>query len=779
MTPQVLLATAFAPTLALSSVAGASIAGGVAVLIGCLVALGYYRPQWLVRGLFWILGHTIYRVRTHGLSQLPTKGPVLLVCNQASYIDALLLLAVQRRPIRFVIWSPFVRLPIPRLLLHLAQVIVLNRKAGPRALIRSLRKAAEALGRGEAVCLFAEGGVTRSGFVLPFHRAFEQILERTPAPVVPVCLDLTWGSLFNHRGRKFFWKWPQKLPYPVHLAFGSPLPPTVKAVEVRLAIEKLSADQAVARNQERLPPHRQFVRMAARHPFRTCMLDSLNRGKMYRYGEVLAGAWLVRDLLQPIVRDDRMVGIWLPPGAGGAFANIAVTFLGKAPVNLNYTSSAAVVQSAIRQCGIRKVLTARAFTARVPIDPGLGVELVYLDDLRGQVTSGKRIRTFLTVLCLPAFVLDRWMGLHRHKPDDLSTIIFSSGSTGDPKGVMLLHRNIAANVESVVQVIDPRPSDRVLGILPFFHSFGFTVTIWVPLMVGASIVYHADPRQAQDIGDLCRTLRCTIWLTTPTFMRLCLRRCGPDDFKSLRYLICGAEKLPATLAHEFDERFGVLPLEGYGCTELAPVAAVNAPDWREPGPRQISYKMGSIGQPIPGVAARIVHPETLEPVAPGEEGLLLLYGGNVMAGYLGRPDATAAALHEGWYKTGDIARFDEDGYIIITDRLARFSKIGGEMVPHQKIEDELHVLVGTHERMFVVAGVPDPKKGERLVVLHMPLNGTSVRDLWQQLNCKGLPNLWLPGERDFFEVPEMPILGSGKLDLKRARTIAIERAQAG
>jgi len=754
---------------------GATIVG--VIVVGLLV-LAWLRPQRIVRALFVVLAHTVYRVRLFGPARLPPQGPVLLVCNHISYIDALLLLAVQRRPIRFVIWSQFVRLPVPRLLLRLAGVIAINKKTGPREIIRSLRAAGEALGRGEVVCIFAEGGVTRGGFRLPFHRAYEHILKQAPATVVPVSLDLAWGSIFNVHAGSFFWKFPQTLPYPVSIAFGQPLPPDVQAIDVRLAIQKLSAQCAVARSQERLPAHRQFLRMAARHPFRRCLADSTNPSKTYRYGEVLAGSWIFANLLRPILGDDRMVGVWLPPGAGGAFANIALAFLGKVPVNLNYTSSADFVRSAISQCGIRKVLTARAFTNRVPLDAGSGVQLLYLDDFRNRVTRAQRLRTFGAVLFLPAFVLERWLlRLHRHAPDDLATIIFSSGSTGDPKGVMLLHKNISTNVESVIEAIDPRPSDRVLGILPLFHSFGYTVTLWVPLMVGASVVYHADPRQAKEIGDLCRTFRCTIWLSTPTFLRLCMRRAGTDDFKTLRFLICGAEKLPPNLAREFHGKFGVLPLEGYGCTELSPVAAANVPDWREPSTRHIDCKMGSIGVPIPGVAARIVHPETLEPVRLGETGLLLMYGANVMSEYLNRPEATADALHDGWYKTGDIARFDEDGYIYITDRLARFSKIGGEMVPHHKIEDELHGLLATTERTFVVTGVPDEKKGERLVVLHTPVAGLSVPALWQRLNRQALPNLWVPSERDFFEVPEMPVLGSGKLDLKRVREIALERCR--
>jgi acyl-[acyl-carrier-protein]-phospholipid O-acyltransferase/long-chain-fatty-acid--[acyl-carrier-protein] ligase len=501
--------------------------------------------------------------------------------------------------------------------------------------------------------------------------------------------------------------------------------------------------------------------------------------KIYKYGEALAGVRIMSRLLKPAIGDDPMIGLWLPPSVGGSFANVALAFLGKIAVNLNYTSSPQIVGSAIRQCNIRKVLTSRLFVARLPFEVE-GVELVYLEDFRKQVTTAQRLRAFLAVLLLPGAVLDRWVyRLGGHKPDDLATIIFSSGSTGEPKGVMLTHANLSANTESVVQAIDPNYRDRILGILPFFHSFGYTVTVWVPLQVGASVVYHVDPRQAKEIGELCKTHACTIFLTTPTFLRIYLKRSDPRDFGSLRILMCGAEKLNQSLALDFKEKFGILPLEGYGCTELSPVAAANVPDWQEGNARQIGNKPGTIGQPIPGVAARIVDPETNAVLPLGTEGMLQIFGANVMKGYLGKPESTRDVIRDGWYSTGDIAKIDADGFITITDRLSRFSKIGGEMVPHQKIEDELHDILQTAEQICVVTAVPDPRRGERLVVLHTHLQGMEPTWLYRKLGEKGLPNLWVPAEKDFIKVAELPILGTGKVDLKKVREIAMERITPG
>ncbi len=752
----------------------------VLIVLGALVLALWRWPMAFVRAFLWLVTHTVYRVRVVGLENVPKTGGALLVCNHLSYIDWLLVLAAQPRFIRFLIYAPYANVWGFRHLLRWAKVIPIDGSGGPRAVLRGLRAASDALAAGELVCIFAEGTVSRTGFLLPFHRGFAQILKKAPAPIVPVCLDQVWGSIFSYAGGRFFWKLPRHIPYPVGVAFGPPLPPTASAGVVRLAIQKLSADWAIRRSDELLPVHRRFVRMAARHPFRPCVFDSL-RPEGLSYGRTLAGAICLARWLRPVLGEEAMVGLWTPSSAGGVLANVAVSLLGKTAVNLNYTAGPENVQSAIRQCNINHVVTAKRFTARVPLDPGPGVELIYLEDVMKEVSGGQRLRAFLSVLFLPGLVLERLLGVHRHRLDDLATVIFSSGSTGEPKGVMLTHRNVAANAVSAVQAIQFGPSDRLLGILPFFHSFGYTVTLWTGLQVGTSIVYFPDPRAAKEIGELCKKYRCNLFVSTATFLRFCLKRCQPDEFATLRLLVCGAEKLPQALAQEFQQKFGVLPLEGYGCTELSPVASTNLPDRVIEGVRYVLNKPGSIGPPIPGVAAKVVNPENYdEELPPGHEGLLLIHGPNVMKGYLGREDLTRKVVLPGpWYVTGDMARIDEDGFIFLTGRLSRFAKIGGEMVPLEKVEEELQALVGSGERVLALTCVPDEARGERLVVLYTSLPGHEPRELSRGLAGRGLPNLWVPGERDFYQVPELPILGSGKLDLKRVKEMAQEVAGTG
>ncbi len=746
------------------------------LVVAAVVLIVVFRYALLVRFPLWLLRHTLYRLDVHGAEHIPARGPVLFVSNHVSWIDAFLVLAGQRRRVRFLMWAPYAGLPGIRWIFRLMRVIPIDGTAGPRAIIQALRAAGEALAQGEAVCIFAEGGITRTGFMLPFQRGFEQIVKRSPAPIVPICLDHVWGSIFSYRGGRILWKWPARIPYRVYVSFGAPLPATANSFEVRQAIQKLSADSAIRRATHRRPVHRQFVRMAARHPFRPCMIDPNATKPELNYAEVLTGVKILKRRLAPLLKDDAMVGLWLPPSAGGAIANICLAFLGKTSVNLNYTATASIVQSAIKQCGIKHVITSKLFAHKVAIDPGPGVELIYLEDFRKGISKWERIRTMLPVLLLPGFLQERLLGLRRHAHQDIATIIFSSGSTGDPKGVMLTHANIAANCESVIQAIDPTPQDRLLGILPFFHSFGYTVTLWLPLQVGAATIYYPNPLQAREIGELSKKHRATIFLSTPTFLRSYLKRCDAKDFATVRILVCGAEKLPQNIAKEFEEKFGVLPLEGYGCTELSPVACVNIPDWQEGNQRQVGHKAGTIGQPIPGVAARIVQRDTGQALPPHEEGLLQIYGANVMKGYLGRDDLTQKKIVAGgWYQTGDLAKMDEDGFITITGREERFAKVGGEMVPLEKVEEELHTALGSSERLLVVTAVPDAKKGERLVVLHSQLP-ISVGELWKRINERGLPNLYVPSQRDFYEVKELPILGSGKLDIRKCREKALELA---
>jgi acyl-[acyl-carrier-protein]-phospholipid O-acyltransferase/long-chain-fatty-acid--[acyl-carrier-protein] ligase len=317
-----------------------------------------------------------------------------------------------------------------------------------------------------------------------------------------------------------------------------------------------------------------------------------------------------------------------------------------------------------------------------------------------------------------------------------------------------------------------------MGILPFFHSFGFTGTLCLPAGAGIGVVFHPNPLDSRVIGALVEKYKVTMLLATPTFLNAYARRCTPEQFGSLRFVMAGAEKLPERISLAFEDHFGIRPLEGYGCTECSPVVAVNTIDFRAASFRQVGAKRGSIGHPLPGITVKIVDPETLQAVGVDQPGLLLVRGPNVMQGYLNRPEKTAEVLRDGWYNTGDIATVDDDGFLRITDRLSRFSKIGGEMVPHIKVEEKLQELAGAAEQIFVVTAIPDEKKGERLIVLHT-LAEEKLQECLEQFAKSDLPALWRPRADQFVRIETLPYLGTGKLDLRKARELALETANRG
>jgi acyl-[acyl-carrier-protein]-phospholipid O-acyltransferase/long-chain-fatty-acid--[acyl-carrier-protein] ligase len=342
---------------------------------------------------------------------------------------------------------------------------------------------------------------------------------------------------------------------------------------------------------------------------------------------------------------------------------------------------------------------------------------------------------------------------------------------------MLSHYNVASNIDQVGRTFALDKDDRIMGILPFFHSFGFMATLWMPPALGIGVVFHPNPLDSVTIGALVRTYEVTLLVATPTFLQAYIRRIPPADFGSLQFVVVGAEKLPDRVAQAFEDTFGIRPLEGYGCTECSPVVAVNSKDFRAAGFRQIGAKRGKIGHPLPGISVRIVNTDTGELQPIDQSGLMLVRGPNVMMGYLGRAEKTAEVLKDGWYNTGDIAMMDEDGFITITDRLSRFSKIAGEMVPHIKVEEKLHESIendGT-QQLFAVTGVPDGKKGERLIVLHT-LDEEKLAAALEKFAANDLPPLWKPRANQFFKIEGIPYLGTGKLDLRRIKELAQQLA---
>ena len=510
-----------------------------------------------------------------------------------------------------------------------------------------------------------------------------------------------------------------------------------------------------------------FVARARRGFFRLAALDST--GRRLTAGQLLAGAVTLARVLRPLWKDEAMAGICLPPSVAGAAVNLAAALLGKPAVNLNYTASTETLRAILERCGIRKVVSSEAFLAKAKRE--LPAPVIPIESLASRRGAVGRALDFLCAGLLPAPLLARCLGARRATSDDLAAVMFSSGSTGEPKGVMQTHGNIAANIEAVTEVIALGSGHRLLGVLPLFHSTGYTFGLWAPLLTGMPVVYHPNPLEARAVGKLVKEENVTILFATPTLLQTYARRCSPEEFASLKFVIAGAEKLTERVAALFQERFGLEPLEGYGCTATSPLVSLKLPDPPLSRVAERQRKVGTVGKPLVGVRVRIVHPETGAELPRGAEGLILVHGPNVMKGYLGNPELTAQALTDGWYHTGDVGRIDDDGYLVITGRLSRFSKIGGEMVPHGAVEEALHGVLGLSDQALCVASLPDLQKGERLAVVHT-LPEEKLQELLAKLPSSGLPNLWLPRRDDFVRVEALPLLGTGKLDLKRVEELA-------
>ena len=742
------------------------------VTIGGTVWALWLMPDVFLRLLLVICTNTLYCLRIVGQEHVPQSGGALLVPNHMSFVDGFLLMASVDRPIRFVVDAAYATHPLFKWLMTSMKVIPITSAGDTRMILRALRSAGQALDNGELVCIFPEGQITRTGTLLPFRRGFERIVKGRQVPVIPAHLDRVWGSIFSFEGGRFLRKWPERIPYPVSVSFGAPLPSDTPAYKLRDAVRTLGEAAWHLRKSKRRPLHREFIHAMRRHPFRFAMADQ-NRPQVSSI-QSLIGSIVLAKALRRHWEGQRHVGILLPPTVAGALVNVAAPLCGKTCVNLNYTVGKSGLEAAVRLAGLRTIVTSRVFVEKAKLELPDGPSVIWLEDVARTIGTGQKLFASLLAFCAPARVIELACGQQTPLTmDNLATIIFSSGSTGEPKGVMLSHFNIDANAQGVGQVLHLYHDEKVLGILPFFHSFGYLV-FWFVMFNNAGIVFHPSPLDVAAIGDLVSRYRITFLVTTPTFLQLYLRRCTPEQFSSLRVVLTGAEKLPARLVQAFEDRFGIGPIEGYGITECAPVVAVNCPDFRAAGYYQPASRRGTVGQPLPGVSVQIVDPDTFTPLPPDTSGMLLVKGPNVMQGYLGREDLTAKALHDGWYITGDLALLDEDGFLTITDRLSRFSKIGGEMVPHGRVEEALQQAAGADMQVFAVTGIPDERKGEQLAVLHT-LNESQIPGIISKLAANGLPNLYIPPRPNFIKVDALPMLGTGKMDLRSLKRIAMER----
>jgi len=715
------------------------------------------------------LVHCFYRVTALGREHLP-KGGFLLLPNHITWVDAIVLQSACPRPIRYIVDEEFYRKRVLHPFLRTVRCIPINVRYSHSA----IRVAAEQIAAGEIVCLFPEGQLERAGTLLRLRRGYELIARHANAPVVPVWLDQLWGSIFSFQGGRFFSKLPKRIPYHVTIAFGKPLNPenadlaTVREELLKLGEFCYSRRPAIDRHLAE-----ECVRGLKRRPFATAVIDGLDHSVLSR-SKLLGAAAALSRFLRKGFRDER-IAIVLPASKGSLVANLAATLAGKVPVDLNFTVGRAANEACCKRANLRVAISATPFIERVKDFPW-PEQILKLDELMPRLKPQILFWWTMSILS-PARLLLRLLQIPRKGGHAEATLLFTSGTTGEPKGVVLSHRNIVGNVSQFRQLLDATKDDAILASLPFFHSFGSTVTLWYPLIEGVRIVTYPNPLEAAKNAALIERYKLTLLLATPTFLRGYLRKVDPAQLRSLRLVITGAEKLPLDLEKNFEERFNQKVFEGYGLTETSPVVSVNLPEPQptKPGAQvQPSSRLGSVGKMAPGIAAEIREPETDRKRSLHETGMLWLRGVNIFEGYLHDAERTADVLQDGWLKTGDIGRFDEDGFLYIEGRLSRFSKIGGEMVPHEAIEHKIVDLLdlsGKDERLVAIVGVQDEAKGEALVLLSAV--DVDLAQLRKQLHDSGISNLWIP--KRVQRIDSIPVLASGKLDLTKCKELVEER----
>ena len=684
---------------------------------------------WLVRTFLSVIVRLFYRIDVRGV--IP-EGGALLLPNHLTWVDAAVLQAATKRTIRFLVFDETYNVHWVKPILHILGAIPVSSTRAKDAIVR----AAELLKQGELVCIFPEGTLSRNGALLRMQRGYELIARKSKSPMIPVWLDGLWGSIFSFERGNFFRKRPNQLPYPVSVTFGVPLatPDSLRTALLEMSADAFSKRPTINRNLGK------------------SLWDSLsNKNLVLIDGDKhLTGRELLAAALSLPKLEGEVIGIALPPGGGATIANLGVILQGKIPCNLNPTGD---INHCLNKASITTVLTAEIVKKMMKLPFGT--------DITALVSRKKAVLWTIALACLPNGLLQLFRPLGK-KGDEPAVLLFTSGSSGSPKGVPLSHKNVLGNVLQFQEQLLAYKTQMtpILGSLPLFHSLGCTASLWHPLLHGGIIVSHYSPLDPGAHAKLIQKHAVKVLITTPTFLRGYLRKATPEQLASLELVVTGAERLPEPLAEEFQKKFGKTVDQGYGLTETSPVISFSSPDvqpWNEFQEIHRNRKPGSVGHLVNGLGARLINPET--GAIEASRGVLEVRGVNVFGGYLG------GEKRESWLSTGDLVRIDEDGFLFIEGRISRFSKIGGEMVPHETVEAAMETE--TESRTVVILSEPHPEKGEALIlVTTREITQEDVRKLAAE---KGLPNLFVP--RKIVKIAALPMLASGKVDLQGVKKL--------
>ena len=733
-------------------------------------------PEFALRFIIISIGNTFYKTQITGAENIPERGPALLISNHVSFTDGILISACTSRRIRFLMRDDLFANPLLRFVAKLTSFIRVPPPGKHKDVIRMFRSVQEALRNGEIICVFPEERETRNSLLGEFKSGFRRMIpdDLPDLPLIPVCISGMWGSKYSHYGTLKRPLLALRKRHCASVTFGKDMGRDVTAFQVRHRIAELQAQtyQFLPRPGE-VPLHTRLAMLAKKHPFRILMREGGSEKTRTAF-ELLLDSLVLNRMIRKRTDGEDVVGVLLPNSILAAESILAIQFADKTPCVLNYTTPADVLKKTIAKGGIRHIFTNRAMLEKLQLtlDPDLKDMMICHEDL--DMEHG-RFSMMISAMFLPVQELMNLVSpLSCADVFRPAIILFSSGSTGVPKGAVLTHHSINTNVYAINNLLMPDPrQDGVLGNLPLFHSFGMNVCFWMPVSTGTPVTYLANPLDGRLAGETIARDALTFLFATPSFLQTYLRKCKPEQFDTLRFVMTGAEKLRAeTLAHFREFVKGRLTItEGYGCTELSPVVSINVPE-DIAGLGRMCGPENTIGASLETVASKVVDPITFRTLPPDTEGLLFVSGPLLMQGYLNEPDLTAKVIRDGYYNTGDVVTMQENGTLSICGRLSRFSKIAGEMVPHEMVEGIINELCNMPQRVVAVGSIPDEKKGEALLVLYTPETPMTPDEIVAELRERSISNLWIPKAANFHPVEKLPLLGSGKLDLSLLRTMA-------
>jgi acyl-[acyl-carrier-protein]-phospholipid O-acyltransferase/long-chain-fatty-acid--[acyl-carrier-protein] ligase len=702
------------------------------------------------RDLISIIFRAFMRLEVEGLENIKKAGKApIIALNHVSLLDGALALAITEEEPTFAVDYKIAQAWWVKPFLKFAKFLPLDptKPMATRTLIKIVQD-------GNPIGIFPEGRLTVTGTLMKVYDGAAMVADKTGSMVVPVRIDGLEKSYFTYLNddkvrRRWFPKVKVTILEPRKLEVPAELKGRARRIAAGAALYQIMSDLMFQTSNTSSTVLQRVVETARDRGMGTLAVEDPVTGKL-TYGKLLTGAAVLAAKFRTMFPNQETLGVMLPNANGAAATLFGVMSAGKVPAMLNFTAGAANLLSACTAAKVEYVLTSRAFVTQAKLGPVIEemqkqVKIVWLDDLRAEVGFTDKLVGYFR----------KARPLVKRNPDDPAVILFTSGSEGSPKGVVLTHRNILSNAAQAAARIDFHSGDKVFNILPVFHSFGLTAGTILPLISGVPIYFYPSPLHYRIVPELIYISNATIIFGTDTFLSGYARTAHPYDFRSIRYIFSGAEPVKASTRETYMEKFGLRILEGYGVTETAPVVSINTPMYN---------KSGTVGKIMPGMEWK------LEPVPGIEEGgRLYLKGPNVMAGYLRAENpGVLEPLPDGWHDTGDIVTIDADGFVRIKGRAKRFAKIAGEMVSLAAVE----ALAGSlwPGQLSAVSAIPDQKKGERLILVTDAPNATRAEFL-AYAKSKNAMDIMVPAE---VRIGKVPVLGSGKVDFVEARKLALE-----